>query len=501
MESFASAASSDAPILSRPTLHAPSPTGPVAREHICQFYESEEFLYDAVARFLIGGLRGGEPALLVATEEHRGGLFRRLTAAQLDVDRMLETGQLTALDARAALALFMEGDQPDRARFREAIGGTLDRLGRRSGTLRVYGEMVDVLWRDGNPAAALRLETLWNELAETRKFELLCGYSMANFCNASHADGFSAVCDLHARSIPTEVFPLVSDESAREREISLLQQRARALESELENRRRLEHALRDALNERSKVEQALLEAKDQAERASQAKSEFLAVMSHELRTPLNAILGYQDLLEHGVGGVVSAEQRAYVSRMRSCSHQLLRLIDQVLNLSRVEASMVELHPEPLDALALVRDTVALIEPGVQRKGLTIETRGMGGGYGITTDGGTLRQVLLNLLSNAIKFTHMGTIRLVVRGNDESLTIDVQDSGIGIRPEDQDRIFEPFVQVEPLAARRLGGTGLGLAVSRDLTRLLGGELDVESVIGQGSTFTVRLPRVLATQISA
>jgi signal transduction histidine kinase len=395
----------------------------------------------------------------------------------------------------------MAEGQPDRGRFREAIGAAITRSAPGPRRLWIFGEMVDVLWRDGNPTAALRLEELWNELADVYSFELLCGYSMEHFSRASHADEFAAVCAQHARSIPAEVFPMVADEITREREISLLVQRARALEAELEHRRNLEQALRDALRERTRAEEALLAAKDEAEEATRAKNDFLALMSHELRTPLNAILGYQDLLEHGVGGGMSAEQRAYLSRMRSCSHQLLRLIDQVLNLSRVEATRIDLHPEPLDVLALVRDVVAMVEPGVQRKGLEIEIRGEGGGYGLTTDGGTLRQILLNLLSNAVKFTPVGTIRVVVRGDQESVTVEVHDTGIGIRPEDQERIFEPFVQLDPMRARRFGGTGLGLAVSRDLTRLLGGDLGVVSTPSVGSTFILRLPRVLSEPVRA
>jgi signal transduction histidine kinase len=474
---------------------------PVSSHHVCQFYETDAFLCAAVARYLAQGVQGGEQVLIVATPDHWNEVAAGMEKLGVRVEEARRSGQLIWGDARETLAAFMtEAGLPDRQRFFAVLNDLLDRIGRNGTETRIFGEMVDVLWREGNSTAALRVEELWNELAETRPFELLCGYSMGNFYAAAHAHSFEEVCALHARAIPTEVFTLATDEAAREREIALLQQRARSLVAELDHRRDLEAALRQALQDRSRAEEALVGAKDQAENAARVKSEFLALMSHELRTPLNSILGYQDLLEHGVGGQISAEQRAYLSRMRSCTQQLLRLIDQVLNLSRIETTKLELNREVVDLRRVVRETAAIIEPSAMRRGLFLEVSAPSkDDLTAVTDGVAVRQILINLLTNAIRFTEVGGIRVRVAAHDGHAHVEVIDSGIGIRAEDQDRVFEPFVQLESVVNRRHGGSGLGLAVSRDMARLLGGDITVRSELGRGSTFTFILP--LTTPIQA
>jgi signal transduction histidine kinase len=229
-----------------------------------------------------------------------------------------------------------------------------------------------------------------------------------------------------------------------------------------------------------------------AQEASEAKSQFLAVMSHELRTPLNAIIGYQDLLESEVVGSLNDVQKAHLRRIRSGADQLLRLISQILSLSRIEAGKEEAHPETVDLTEITREAATLMQPAAAAKGLHLELDAPEDHLVIVSDGGKLRQILLNLLSNAIKFTETGAVRLRVRSDSEGHTVTVRDSGIGIEPADIARIFEPFVQAENPTTRRHGGTGLGLAVSGELARLLGGGIEVESTPGQGSVFTLRLP---------
>jgi signal transduction histidine kinase len=472
---------------------------PVSSQHVCQFYESDVFLCEAVARFLAAGIKAHQQALIVATSEHWNAVATELAKLGVPVEEARRSGQLTCADARETLATFMAGSSPDRERFFAVLNDLLDRTGPNGAPIRIFGEMVDVLWREGNSTAALRVEQLWNELAESRPFELLCGYSMGNFYRAAHAHSFEEVCAVHARSIPTEIFTLTTGEVAREREIALLQQRARSLAAEIEHRHELEAVLRQALQDQTRAEEALLVAKDQAENAARVKSEFLALMSHELRTPLNAILGFQDLLEHGVGGQMGAEQRAYLSRMRSCTQQLLRLIDQVLNLSRIEATKLELDRELVDLRALVRETAGVIEPSAMRRGLFLEVSTVTKEeLTLVTDGGAVRQILINLLTNAIRFTDVGGIRVRVGAHDGHASIEVIDTGVGIREADQDRIFQPFVQLESVVSRRHGGSGLGLAVSRDMARLLGGDIMVWSEPGRGSAFTLLLPLTVASE---
>jgi signal transduction histidine kinase len=227
------------------------------------------------------------------------------------------------------------------------------------------------------------------------------------------------------------------------------------------------------------------------------KSDFLAVMSHELRTPLNAIIGYHDLLETGVGGPVNEAQRQYLERMRSGADQLTQLIDQVLSLSRIEAGMLTVDKTSVDVKELVRSAVELMAPLANAKDLAIALSLPERAVVLETDEGKLRQILLNLMSNAVKFTEAGRVEVVLAAAGRTCRIAVRDSGVGIAADDLARIFEPFVQVNDALTRTNGGTGLGLSVSQRLAQLLGGELRVYSVPGEGSVFTLQLPLAAAS----
>jgi signal transduction histidine kinase len=245
--------------------------------------------------------------------------------------------------------------------------------------------------------------------------------------------------------------------------------------------------------DRARLYEQAQAARTAAESANEAKSQFLAIMSHELRTPLTAVIGYTELLEAGVGGALGDKQKLYLARIHTSAQHLRDLINEVLTFSRIEARTESLNRGLLGIVAFVRDTVALVRPQAaeQRIPLTLELP-EAEAY-VLTDSGKLRQILLNLLSNAVKFTDSGdiTVRLRVRSG-EGFTIDVADTGPGIPLDDQQRIFEPFVQLDPSNTREKGGAGLGLAVSRRLARLLGGDLLVDSEPGRGSVFTLALP---------
>lgn len=244
------------------------------------------------------------------------------------------------------------------------------------------------------------------------------------------------------------------------------------------------------------VRAALLEreraARTTAEDANAAKSNFLAVMSHELRTPLAAIIGYEELLADGITGPVNEAQKHQLGRMKASAQHLLHLIDQILSYSRMDAGREVARADDVDADEMVHEAANVIEPLAAEKGLTLRVIPIGYAVAMRTDAGKVRQILVNLLSNAVKFTTEGEVRITVRHDGGIVRYEVSDTGIGIAPEHLERIFEPFWQVEQPSTRRAGGTGLGLAVTRRLVHLLGGDLAVRSVPGDGTTFTVTIP---------
>ncbi|HEX6369275.1 MAG TPA: ATP-binding protein [Longimicrobium sp.] len=230
---------------------------------------------------------------------------------------------------------------------------------------------------------------------------------------------------------------------------------------------------------------------ERAQAASRAKSDFLAMMSHELRTPLNALAGFSSLLEEGIYGEINPQQREVLGRMRGAREHLVTLIDQVLDVARVEAGTRHARREPVALAALVRDVCESLRGAADARGLSLEVR-TPDELRVQTDPGMVRQILTNLVGNAVKFSERGGITVHLHQSGGDVVLEVTDTGPGIPPELHDRVFEPFFQVDPSTTRREGGVGLGLALSREFARLMGGDLTLRSTPGQGSTFTLRLP---------
>ena len=266
-----------------------------------------------------------------------------------------------------------------------------------------------------------------------------------------------------------------------------------AMRSALRARRR-QFDVRDHLAERTEAEAALRSARQEAENASRAKGEFLAVMSHELRTPLNAIGGYAELMEMGLRGPITEEQRADLARIQQSQKHLLGLINQVLNYTRIETGTVQYELGDVAVAEALAAAEVFVVPQVRAKGLVYSFRTCDPSLAVRADRDKLQQILLNLLTNAIKFTNPGgEITVTCAANPGTIAVSVADTGVGIPSEKLASIFDPFVQVDSRLTRAQDGIGLGLAISRDLARGMGGELAAESVEGVGSTFTLTLPR--------
>jgi signal transduction histidine kinase len=247
----------------------------------------------------------------------------------------------------------------------------------------------------------------------------------------------------------------------------------------------------------ARLHRALAERGGELERANEelrwstaAKERFFASMSHELRTPLNAILGYQDLLLDGVVGTVSDGARSFLERAQRATRSLLLLVNDVLDLSKLAAGKMDLVFHLVRVRAVVDEAIATVEPLAAAQGITVEVLPGEPVPLVSTDGDRVRQILLNLLSNAVKFTDRGGITVAIEPAEGWVEVHVADTGRGIAPEHQERIFHEFEQIPGSGVS--GGTGLGLPISRKLARLLGGELRVKSTPGEGSVFTLRLP---------
>lgn len=447
--------------------------------HAVQFYERDEYLYAVVADYIAEGLVNFEPAVVIATPEHRDGMCAALQDKGFDVLNLRRDGHLTFLDAREAMATFITDQVPDAARFRESIGGILARTteANRGAPVRAYGEMVDLLWREGACDAAIHLESLWNELASTHAFTLLCAYPMENFNRERHGERFSAICDTHAHVLPAESCTH-DDRDSLLRQIAVLQQRAESLKTEIAHRQQLEE------------EQARLYRL--AQEGNRAKDEFLATLSHELRTPLTAILGWARLLRMApMDAEVTATALETIERSANTQ---AALIDDILDLSKVVSGKIALQMDLVNVAPIIESAIETVRLAATAKRVTIDFTKPSVPVFITGDPTRLQQIAWNLIANAIKFSSPDSVVTVrLEQSATSARLVVRDEGCGIRPEFLPHVFEAFRQAEASTTRRYGGLGLGLAIVKHFVEMHGGTILAESAgEGLGATFAVTLP---------
>ncbi len=259
-------------------------------------------------------------------------------------------------------------------------------------------------------------------------------------------------------------------------------------------------AIKQDMTERKQVEQAL-HARDLAQAENRMKSEFLANMSHELRTPLNAIIGFSQLMQDGRLGPVSEAHKEYLGDVLSSADHLLQLINDILDLAKVDAGKIEFQPEPVELRKLIGEACNIVRGMAAKKHLQIDSAVDPAVLSVFLDPGKLKQVLYNYLSNAVKFTPDGgriTVRIAPEGQ-EQFRIEVKDTGIGIKSDDFGRLFVEFPQLDASAAKPFPGAGLGLALTKKIVEAQGGRVGVDSVVGKGSIFFAILPRIASGKV--
>ena len=582
--------------------------------HIVQFYEADATLVDGAADFLGTGLRSGDVVVVIATAEHCEGLEARFRADGLAVEAARAAGRYFALDANETLARFMVDGQPDPARFVEVIGGLIARATADGRPVRAFGEMVALLATEGNQAAAVGLEALWNELQQKQAFTLLCAYPIERLGGPACAELVDDVCLQHTRVIPAESYSGLADPNAQLREIARLQQKAAALEAEVAERKRAEervwqserelrdfvenateglhwvgpdgrilwanraelellgyaadeyigHAISEfhadpeviadilrrlsqdealqsyearlrardgsikdvlinsnvyrehgrfvhtrcftrditARKQAERDREALLEreqaARAEAEAALRLRDEFVAIAAHELRTPLTTLSAHAQLALRRLqrAGDLDPERIATVLQtIGSQSGKLAGLLNQLLDISRLQGGKLVIERQPTNLAVLVEQTVAGARLRSAEHVISFEVPAA---LEAQIDSARLEQVLTNLLDNAIKYSpDGGPIEVSLSQLDGAvIELAVRDHGLGIPPERRAQIFERFYQAHADGHR--SGMGLGLYISRQIVEQHGGQIRAEFPPDGGSRFLVHLPSELAAR---
>jgi signal transduction histidine kinase len=445
--------------------------------HLVQYYEKEGFLYDRVTDFMSDGLRGSDAAILIATRAHREGVESRLLGKGVDLPDLTAGGRYHALDAQETLSRFMVNGRLNPERFASTIGPVIRTA--RSGDRRVlaFGEMVALLWAAGNRDAAIRLEELWNDLARKETFALLCAYPIRSFDDAGYAKPFADINAAHTWVTPAESYS-IAEVDERNRVIAALQQKAAALEAETKQRAVLEGALRGKIDELAEVDRR--------------KDEFLAMLGHELRNPLAPVttaLQIMRIHENEPGRV--ARSREIVERQ---IQHMTRLIDDLLDVSRITRGKIELREQPLLLSSVIEHAIESARPLIDERGHRISLDLPSEPVTFLADPARLSQVFANLLNNAAKYTEVGgRIWLRARVDGNELVIGVKDDGPGLTKDLRKHAFELFMQGPQTRGRARGGLGIGLTLVRRLVELHGGTVEALSDgPGSGTEFVVRLP---------
>ncbi|MGA7731899.1 MAG: ATP-binding protein [Chloroflexia bacterium] len=454
--------------------------------HTVQFYTDDPFLLGELSRFIGSALGAGDAGIVIATKAHRDGLAQQLKARGLDIDRAAAQGRYVSLDAQETLSKLMPDGQLDEARFIDIIGGVIDRaataVGGERPRIAAFGEMVALLWAEGRPDAAIQLEQLWNGLASTHSFELLCAYPSSLFNQAGDATGIGDICATHTHVTPDESYTSLATEGERLRAITLLQQKARALETEIAAREKAQTALQHR-------ERELLERNRQLREAIAARDEFLSVAAHELKTPITGLRGFAQLLLRSLQGKREIPPERLESALDAIERQtgkLNHLVSRLLDSAQIEAGKLRIEPVSIDLVTLVRNMVVQQQSANHRFVFKAPEY-----LEASIDPIRFEQVVTNLLDNAVQFSPQGgTVTVELEYGEGQILLSITDEGVGIPPHKRETVFDRFQQYH--GERHLSGMGLGLYITREIIELHGGSIRVEVPEHPGTRFVVILP---------
>jgi signal transduction histidine kinase len=440
--------------------------------HLVCFYETETYLVDSVTAFLEPVLADDGMAIVIATSAHRAAFRSELVASGLDVvcsPRYLE------FDAATTLASISEDGRVLPEWFRTRVSQLLAPFLQAGRPIRVYGEMVALLWERGDVADALDLERLWNGFEESGRFELLCGYPTGRGGPDVTTDAFLDLCAAHAAIIPSDGFADHRDARRRRRAMSVLQEHALQLATEREQLR----------NERDDLQRAL----DDLASVDRTRREFAAMAVHDIGNPTTVVTGVVELLRQRWSDLDEGQVEQLLGTAARNTSRIQRLLEDILLLARLDSGQFGFHVAPLRIDAAIREVVPAM---AESTGRTIDVQLPDRLPRALADEDRQVQILTNLLSNATKFSSDGTtVSVRVEDHGGHLRVAVHDEGSGIAADDLPRLFKPFSRLrrEPSA---VAGSGLGLVITKALVEGQGGTIEVTSTPGAGSTFAYTVP---------
>ena len=436
---------------------------PVAQwGHSVQFYGEDSSLLDELSRFIGTALVGGDSAVVIATKAHREGLAQRLQSRGFDTATAVEQGRYVALDAAETMARFMRDGWPDAGLFTNVIGSVLGQtaaVGEKTRRIAAFGEMVALLWAQGNAEAAVRLEQLWNDLARSYSLSLRCAYPISAFNREDHGDSFLKICGEHSQVIPVESYTALPSEEERFRSVTRLQQKAQALETEVAERKQVEDALR-----RIKADLEF-QVEQRTAALRQLSSRLLSLQDSERRRIAREL--HDSLGQYLVGLKLNAHMLRQAPEREELWSEADKLMEQCM--SEVRTLSYLLHPPTMDAAGFASAARWYVEGFGQRSGLSV-TLDARADLDRLPDAVELAlfRVLQEALTNVHRHSGASEAEVVVRQDAEEVILEIKDNGRGI-PEEVLRHF-----------RATGaGTGVGIAGIRERVRELGGKLTLES----------------------